>query len=129
MLFARLIAGLIGLAAGFTFVSYLPYLPEIFGPNADPLLILLMAVTGCVAVLGLWFALFAGIPAERARMAATLRAGLGLGLVGFLAGFFGPMFFTPDANQGPLLGIFITGPGGFVLGCIVGFLWSRLVSV
>lgn len=128
MLFARIIAGLIGLAAGFTFASYLPYLPDLFGANADPLLILLMAVIGCVAFLGLWFALFAGIPAERARMGMTVRAGLVLGLVGFLGGFFGPMFFVPDANQGPLLGIFITGPGGFVLGCIIGFLWSRLVS-
>jgi hypothetical protein len=35
-------------------------------------------------------------------------------------GFFGPLIFTPDANQGPLLGIFITGPLGFVLGGIGG---------
>ena len=32
-----------------------------------------------------------------------------LGLVGFAGGFFGPMLFMPDANQGPMLGIFITG--------------------
>ncbi len=47
------------------------------------------------------------------------------GGIGFSAGFFGPIIFTPQANQGPLLGIFITGPLGFVLGGIAGFLyWS-----
>jgi hypothetical protein len=38
------------------------------------------------------------------------------GALGFSAGFFGPMIFVPSANQGPLLGIFITGPLGLVLG-------------
>ena len=50
-----------------------------------------------------------------------------LGGIGFCGGFFGPMIFAPDANQGPLLGIFITGPLGFVLGGIGGALvgWIR----
>jgi hypothetical protein len=39
-----------------------------------------------------------------------------LGGIGFIAGFFGPILLTPEANQGPLLGIFITGPLGFVFG-------------
>jgi hypothetical protein len=38
------------------------------------------------------------------------------GAVGFLAGFVGPMILTPEANMGPMLGIFITGPLGFVSG-------------
>jgi hypothetical protein len=42
------------------------------------------------------------------------------GGVGFVAGFFGPIIFTPGANQGPLLGIFITGPLGFILGAAGG---------
>lgn len=42
------------------------------------------------------------------------------GGIGFVGGFFGPILFTPDANQGPLLGIFITGPLGLVVGAIVG---------
>lgn len=49
-------------------------------------------------------------------------AGL-LGGIGFLGGYVGPMVFAPDANQGPLLGIFITGPAGFLLGAIAGALW------
>ena len=48
------------------------------------------------------------------------------GGIGFCAGFFGPMVFTPEANQGPLLGIFITGPLGFLLGAISGFLYWLL---
>lgn len=50
-------------------------------------------------------------------------AGLGailLGVVGFSAGFFGPILLNPEANQGPLVGIFITGPGGLILGGILG---------
>lgn len=47
---------------------------------------------------------------------------LALGTVGFLAGFIGPMILAPDSNQGPMLGIFITGPGGFVLGLGLWFL-------
>jgi hypothetical protein len=47
-----------------------------------------------------------------------------LGGAGFAIGFFGPMVWAPDANQGPLLGIFITGPAGFVLGALAGLVVS-----
>lgn len=42
-----------------------------------------------------------------------------LGAAGFAAGFFGPMLFTPDANQGPLVGIFMSGPAGALLGFVL----------
>jgi hypothetical protein len=42
------------------------------------------------------------------------------GGIGFSAGFFGPIVFAPEANQGPLVGIFITGPLGFLLGAAGG---------
>jgi len=50
-----------------------------------------------------------------------------LGGIGFIGGFFGPLILAPEANQGPLLGIFITGPLGAILGGIVGALvgWWR----
>ncbi len=51
---------------------------------------------------------------------SAFRGGCLLGAIGFAAGFFGPMILTPEANQGPMLGIFITGPGGFVIGLIGG---------
>jgi hypothetical protein len=43
-----------------------------------------------------------------------------LGGLGFLCGFLGPIVLSPDANQGPLLGIFITGPAGALLGALLG---------
>jgi hypothetical protein len=49
-----------------------------------------------------------------------------VGAAGFVAGIVGPIIFMPDANQGPLLGIFITGPLGFLIGGIGGFVhWRR----
>lgn len=56
----------------------------------------------------------------RGIMRRAVRPALILGGIGFAAGFFGPIIFAPEANQGPLLGIFITGPLGFVLGLIYG---------
>lgn len=36
------------------------------------------------------------------------------------------MIFAPEANQGPMLGIFITGPGGAVLGAVAGWIaWLK----
>jgi hypothetical protein len=56
-------------------------------------------------------------------ISSILLGAIILGAIGFCAGFFGPILFSPDANQGPLLGIFITGPLGFVLGGISGFVY------
>ena len=47
-----------------------------------------------------------------------LKGALAGGSVGFLLGFLGPILVSPSANQGPLLGIFLTGPAGFILGGI-----------
>jgi hypothetical protein len=43
-----------------------------------------------------------------------------VGGVSFLAGFAGPILLSPNSPQGPLLGIFFTGPLGFVIGAIIG---------
>ena len=45
---------------------------------------------------------------------------LTMGSIGFMAGFIGPMIMAPSANEGPLLGIFFTGPLGVVLGLALG---------
>ena len=47
---------------------------------------------------------------------------LGLGFVGLMYGFISPMFNVPNTGQMPLVGIFITGPLGFVIGGIVGYI-------
>jgi hypothetical protein len=67
---------------------------------------------------------------ERARLqpsavAAVINGALIVGAIGFCGGFFGPLVFAPEANQGPLLGIFITGPLGSLLGAIGGFDYDR----
>ena len=57
------------------------------------------------------------------RPLAALLGALILGGIGFVGGFFGPILLT-DANQGPLLGIFITGPLGFFLGALLGAIFG-----
>lgn len=48
-----------------------------------------------------------------------------LGFIGFWAGFAGPIIFTPESNQGPLLGILLTGPLGCIVGAAVGYVvWT-----
>ncbi len=65
-----------------------------------------------------------------ARLIGSITLGaFATGGVGFAGGFFGPIIFMPGANQGPLLGIFITGPLGFILGAVGGaiywLVWGR----
>jgi len=54
------------------------------------------------------------------RTNQTLLGLAAFGAIGFVGGVFGPMVFAPDANQGPLLGILITGPVGVLIGGIGG---------
>jgi hypothetical protein len=57
----------------------------------------------------------------RAGFVSTVFTGAVVtGSIAFCAGFFGPMLLAPQSNQGPLLGIFITGPAGFVVGGVGG---------
>lgn len=49
-----------------------------------------------------------------------LKGGFLIGSISFILGFAGPMIFMPESNQGPLLGLFFTGPIGFVLGLVSG---------
>jgi hypothetical protein len=77
----------------------------------------------------LWIArkVWRGTSGEHAGLASY--AGMGavvVGAIGFAAGFFGPLILTPEANQGPLLGIFITGPLGMVVGAIGGAVYWRI---
>jgi hypothetical protein len=67
------------------------------------------------------------MPSVRPRSHVPLLLfALALGGTGFAAGFFGPIALNPEANQGPLVGLFITGPlgalGGLLLGTFLRFL-------
>jgi hypothetical protein len=68
--------------------------------------------------------------ANEGLISNILKGAIILGSIGFSIGFFGPIIFSPQANQGPLLGIFITGPLGFVLGGIAGAVyWTMRIKV
>jgi hypothetical protein len=58
-----------------------------------------------------------------------LGAGLAVGGISFLAGFAGPIVFHPELPQGPLLGIFVTGPLGFLAGAVLGLIVGALVPM
>jgi hypothetical protein len=66
---------------------------------------------------------------ERPRLIlrGAMRPAAIVGGVGFVLGFVGPILVTPGANQGPMLGIFITGPLGFLIGLVWGLAagWLR----
>lgn len=64
------------------------------------------------------------IPAVRTP--SFFRWAMTIGGIGFAVGFFGPIALNPDANQGPLVGIFISGPGGAFLGLL---LWIAVRQV
>ena len=51
---------------------------------------------------------------------------LSMGAAGGIAGFLGPIFLNPEANQGPLLGLFVTGPGGAIAGLLLGSVFRVL---
>lgn len=59
-------------------------------------------------------------------VSSAVKWGLILGGSGFALGFFGPLIVAPGANQGPLLGIFVTGPLGFLGGLLFGAVMGLL---
>lgn len=60
-------------------------------------------------------------------MGVSVKAwALALGATGFVTGYVGPIVLTPGANQGPLLGIFLTGPAGLLLGAVIGLVMKLL---
>lgn len=77
------------------------------------------------ALILLWVAARLGVPEEQPAIKTGCRIGLLAGAVGFLGGILGPILFAPEANQGPLIGIFITGPAGAIFGTIVGMAAAR----
>jgi hypothetical protein len=91
-------------------------------------------VTGWLIWISFAMAAVAGIAVGRFIWVRTNSVRLGLarsallgalvtGGVTFSAGFFGPILFASGSSQGPLLGLFITGPLGFLLGAVGGAIY------
>jgi|ERR1051325_5672517 hypothetical protein len=88
----------------------------------------LILAPGTVAAICGWFACRGHIAKARVQIAhAALGAVIG-GCIGLVSGFLGPLLFAPGSNQGPLLGIFVTGPFGIVAGALIGALAGILRS-
>ena len=111
----RVIVSAIVVVATFYFVYWVPFalLPGVHW--------------GIAAVISYASAMAAGWYAwtRTTRVAGSLARSVGywalvVGALGFVGGFFGPMLLAPGANQGPLLGVLITGPLGVVAGAIGG---------
>ncbi len=90
----------------------------------DWLSLIILAASMALAFLCGWIAAAAHLPSSRKRIACALVGGAGIGGPSFAAGFFGPMFLSPESNQGPMLGIFITGPVGFTVGVVAGTIYG-----
>lgn len=108
--------------ATFYFVFWLPFSLVSFLPGHY-----VLAFVGSFAA-AIWTARYTwrrtANTGEGGVLAMTFGGALTVGAIGFVFGFFGPMIWAPGANQGPLLGIFYTGPLGFLLGGIGGFLYG-----
>jgi hypothetical protein len=63
---------------------------------------------------------------ESGRHTATWRGGWLVGVVCFALGYVGPLVITPKSNLGPLLGILLTGPLGFVAGALGTIVYRKL---
>ena len=120
----RVIAGILALLA---IPSALSSLLGMFrGGMFELLLAPLGACTIVWVALWAWFALRGNRAASRARMKFVVRVAFVTGVIGFAVGFLSLPLWALDPNQGPLLGIFVTGPAGFVLGTALGWLYARL---
>jgi hypothetical protein len=88
----------------------------------------LIAVVSAVAVArSVWRSTGASAPSASRGLARSIFMGAGIvGAIGFAIGFFGPIIVSPGANQGPLLGIFVTGPLGILAGAAGGAIYWRL---
>lgn len=105
------------------FFSYWMIFLQVVPESPQQLAWSLSLATGCLAAAFAWYNLSSpncGLSGAIACSALTFGS---LGLVG---GFIGPVVLFPEAQQGPLLGLFVTGPLGFLAGgTFAAFKWKR----
>jgi hypothetical protein len=114
---ARILATLIGAMATFYFVGFFGA-ALLIHTRLLPWLAYLVAAVVAIPVARYVWVHMTSRPATLTQ--SILLSALLTGAGAFAAGFFGPILLTPTANQGPLLGLFITGPLGFILGALGG---------
>ena len=121
---SRIVVGLLALVP--TGIALLGLRSQFIGLGYNPIGAIIGLVGATAAVLCWWFAFRRHVAQSRRRMGFALVAGIVFGGVGFVGGIAGPLIFAPKANQGPLLGIFITSPLGFVAGAVGGWIYACL---
>jgi len=89
-------------------------------PDREGFQLWVAGFAGAIALFSGWVAWGIGKPDQRRLMAGGCRGATLVGGIGFIGGFVGPILLMPEANQGPLLGIFITGPLGLIIGLLLG---------
>ncbi len=115
----RILAILIAAPSSFYFVYFVAGTLE-FASTTTPSTIIPKIIALTIAILiSIFLWIKVGTNSD-GFIAHVLKIGIIVGSIGFALGFFGPVILTPSANQGPLLGLFITGPGGFLLGLLGG---------
>lgn len=122
----RVLALLFVIPAVYFFIYWVPFsLVDLDDGGWIRFIVSLLCATGVG-----WF-VWTRLGTARSELISSVSLGASLvGGIGFCGGFFGPMIFAPGANQGPLLGLFITGPAGFFLGAVGGLIswWLKRKS-
>jgi hypothetical protein len=120
----RILAGVVAAALG---APALWMLVRLLSGTLTPLSVVFASFAAFIATLAIlcgWFALRGHRPASRRHIRLTMRGAWIVGVIAFIGGFIGPIIFQPGANQGPLLGIFFTGPLGCVVGAVIGWVYG-----
>ncbi len=118
----QILAMLVVIPATYLFVFWVPLsLVSFGGVRWIP-----MAIALACALVVAWYAWKLIDRAPEELMSHIGAGAIAFGVTGFIGGFLGPLIFSPESNQGPLLGIFITGPLGVVLGAIAGAIYWKV---
>ena len=121
----RVLATLVVVLATYPFAFWMS--GALLLPLGEPFWLAQILGIACAVGAG-WLVWARAAAAPQTRVSYVVIGAFVVGAIGFLAGFVGPMLLTPEANQGPLLGFFFTGPLGALLGAAGGaalWWWSR----
>ena len=113
----RIILTFLSIVASYYFVFWVPFslIPGAHNIQAIPIIVSLL-----IAVIVGFIVWKQTGTVSNGLLKYIIMGGIIIGSIGFILGFFGPIIFSPSANQGPLLGIFITGPISFLIGLFGG---------
>jgi len=105
------------------FIFFQMFFPLFFPSAFNRRMTLLVSSLIALAICSIIWMVLVYFPGR--TISKILRIALISGVISFLLGFVGPILFSPGANQGPLLGIFITGPLGFIAGLVAGIVFRH----